>query len=360
MILFVTGEYPPDVGGVGDYTARLRTALEQRGWLTDVVSRKQVRRWDARALVWLLRHAPRRGIVHIQYQAAAFDLLGDICLLPLLMRRIRPGLRSATTFHDVRVPYLFPRASGLRSKAIQLLARTSDTVIAADSGDLSSLGGPSPRHVQIPIGANIACQPPEGYDRSAFRRELDLGDDDLVVVYFGTLNSSKGARLLLDAFAVIQRRLPRARLLLLGGEAGASDPSDHVSAAGVRDQIARFGTAVIRTGWLAPRHLSAYLLAGDVALLPFLDGASARRGSLLACAAHGLPIVSSRPAATEVRPYVEAVELDASELAHAVLGVWRQPSKLRAASQTLADVVSWSRIAAQHVDAYERLLYSRT
>jgi len=360
VILFVTGEYPPDIGGVGDYTARLRLALEQRSWLSDVVTRPQVGRWDARALLWLLRHAPRRGIVHIEYQAAAFDLLGDICLLPSLLHPLRPQLRTVTTFHDARLPYLFPRASGLRAAALRLLARSSDIVIAADSGDLRTLGGPSPRHVQIPIGANITGQPPEGYDRSAFRSELALGADDLALVYFGTLNSSKGASLLLDAFALVQQQQPRARLLLLGAEASASDPNDRFFAALVQERIARLGSAVIRTGWLAPMQLSAYLSAGDVALLPFLDGASARRGSLLACAAHGLPIVSSRPAASEVRPYVRAVGLDPSELADAVLGVWRQPLKLRAASRALADVVSWSRIAAQHVDVYERLLYSPT
>lgn len=360
MILFVTGEYPPDVGGVGDYSARLRLGLEQRGWLTDVVTRRQVGHWDARSVAWLLRHAPRQGIVHIQYQAAAFDLLGDICLLPFLLRRLRPQLRTVSTFHDARLPYLFPRAGGLRSKALRLLACTSDMVIAADSRDLRTLGGPSPRHVQIPIGANVTCQPPQGYDRFAFRHELGLQDDDLAVVYFGTLNASKGTDLLLHAFSLVQRHHPSARLLLLGGEASASDPSDRASAAGVRDQIADLGTAVIRTGWLASTQLSAHLLAGDVALLPFLDGASARRGSLLACAEHGLPIVSSEPAAAEVRAYIDAVALEPAALADAVLGVWRQPEKLRAGSRALASEVSWSHIAAQHVGVYERLLYSRT
>jgi glycosyltransferase involved in cell wall biosynthesis len=163
----------------------------------------------------------------------------------------------------------------------------------------------------------------------------------------------------LDAFARIQQQQPRARLLLLGAEASASDPNDRLSASALRERIDGLGTNVIRTGWLPPRRLSAYLLAGDVALLPFLDGASGRRGSLLACAAHGLPIVTSQPAAPEVQPYVEAVRLEPSELAAAVLGVWRKPTKLRAASQALASEVSWPRIAAQHVELYERLLYSR-
>src|SRR5205085_6789182 len=89
-LLFVTGEYPPDVGGVADYTCRLREALCDLDWPSQVLTRRHVRRWDARALVGLLRAAPRRGFVHLQFQAAAFDLLGDVCLMPTLLHRLRP------------------------------------------------------------------------------------------------------------------------------------------------------------------------------------------------------------------------------------------------------------------------------
>ena len=359
MIFFVSGEYPPDIGGVGDYTARLRNALEQSGWLTAVASRQHVRRWNAGGLVWLLRHVPRHGVVHIQYQAAAYGLLGDICLVPWLLRRLRPDLRIATTFHDARVPYLFPRAGSVRSAAVQLLARTSDAVIAADSRDLRVLGGPSPRHHHIPIGANVECAPPPGYDREIFRCGLGIAPEDLAVAYFGTFNVSKGVTLLIRAFERILSTEPKARLLLLGGAAGASDPTDRMAAAGVQDRISRLGSQVIRTGWLQPSELSAYLLAGDVALLPYVDGASARRGSLLACAAHGLPIVSTRPAAKEVAEYVDAVAPSPDDLAETILRTWRDPTPLRAASRALAEDVSWPNIAVRHIEVYERLLYSR-
>jgi hypothetical protein len=77
-VLFVSGEYPPDVGGVGDYTARLRAALGDVGVGSDVLSRRTVGRWDARALVRLGRVARRYDVVHVRYQPA-FDLLGDVC-----------------------------------------------------------------------------------------------------------------------------------------------------------------------------------------------------------------------------------------------------------------------------------------
>jgi glycosyltransferase involved in cell wall biosynthesis len=359
VILFVSGEYPPDIGGVGDYTSRLRAALTQRGWRSEVLSRRKVLHWDARSVVRLVRDAPSGGIVHIQYQAAAFDLLGDICLAPAVLRLARRGVRSVTTFHDVRVPYLFPRAAGLRPRAVRLLARSSHAVIGADQRDLRALGGPSARHFHVPIGANVSCAPPPDYDRAAFRASLGLAIDDLAVVYFGTLNSSKGVDMLLDAFDRVRAERPRSKLLMLGGEVGGSDRTDRVAAARLNGRIAAAGDAVVRSGWLAAQRLSMYLLAGDVALLPYTDGASARRGSLLACAAHELPIVSTLPAGVEVAASVEAVEQEPSALADAVQRVSRDPAPLQAASRALANQVSWEHIAARHSQIYESLLYSR-
>ena len=361
MILFVSGEYPPDVGGVGDYTARLRAALADLGWPSRILTRRQVRRWDARALLWLLRTAPRAGIVHIQFQAGAYDLLGDVCLMPLLVRRFLRGRRVLTTFHDVRRPYLFPRAGRLRDAAVRLMAHSSDAVICADQRDICRLGGPSQRHHFVPIGPNVTCQPPPDYDRAAFRQRLGLSPGTLAIVYFGLLNSSKGLDLLLDAFELVIEYRPDSRLLLVGGEVGASDPTDRATAASLGGRVERAGRRVLRTGWLRPSDLSAHLLAGDLAVLPYVDGASARRGSLLACAEHGLPIVSTVPAAPEVAGSVEAVAAEPRLLADTVLRLASDPAesgRLRDASFALARQMSWPAIAAAHVGIYERLLYS--
>jgi glycosyltransferase involved in cell wall biosynthesis len=111
-------------------------------------------------------------------------------------------------------------------------------------------------------------------------------------------------------------------------------------------------------GWLQPATLSAYLLAADVALLPYVDGASPRRGSLLACAEHGLPIVSTEPVSPEVAGAVRPVPLEPADLARAVLEVAHDSALadcLRAASRALASSMSWSRIATDHIALYEHL-----
>ena len=379
-LLFVSGEYPPDVGGVGDYTEHLRGALAVLGWQSGVLGRRQVQRWDARSLFALVRTAPRTGVVHIQYQAGAYDLLGDVCLMPTLLRRFRPRTRVVTTFHDARPPYLFPKAGRWRDKAVRLLARTSHAVVAADARDLAALGGPSPRHHHVPIGPNVPCAPPVGYDRLAFRTALGLQPETLALVYFGLRNASKGLDLLLDTFQLIAVQRANTRLLLLGGEVGASDPTDRETALLLRQRLDQspaqpggghgqgalqpgsgLGQSVLQTGWLPPAQLSAYLLAGDIALLPYADGASPRRGSLLACAEHGLPIVSTTPAAAEVADAIHAVAPEPRRLAEAILSLAQTPldaARLRDSARALATRAAWPRIAEAHVHIYERLLNS--
>jgi glycosyltransferase involved in cell wall biosynthesis len=346
------------VGGVGDYTARLRLALSERGVHSAVLTRRDVGRWDARALARLARAAPRTGIVHIQYQPAAFDLLGDVCLMPTVMRALRPQVRVVTTLHDARVPYLFPGAGGLRWQAVRLLARSSHAVLAADERDLLAVDAPCGDNV-VPIGSNVVRRPPTGYAREAFRRALGVTPEALLIVYFGLLNASKGLGVLLDTFERVGRVREDARLLIVGGAYGASDPTDRSTAQAVAARLAQLGDRLIKTGYLQPSGVSAHLLAGDVALLPYADGASPRRGSLLACAEHRLPIVSTLPVSSAVGEAVLAVPADPEALAAAVLRVADDAplaARLRAGSAALAERASWPRIAERHVALYARLL----
>ncbi len=365
-LLLVSGEYPPDTGGVADYTARLREALGRRGLHAEVFTRSRADGarqggWGPGAVLSIARHAPRGAVVHLQYQAAAYDLRGEICLLPLLLRAARRDVRSVTTFHDARVPYVFPKAGPLRRQALMLLARSSHAVVAADPSDLAVLGGPSPRHHQIPIGSNVACLPPAGYDRDDFRTRLGLRNGDLAVGYFGFRNASKGLETLLHAFEQVLQRQPSARLFLLGGRTGASDVTDYETAAAFEQHLRALAGHVVATGHLPPEDLSAHLLALDVALLPYADGASPRRGSLLACAEHELPIVTTSgpglvpllaDAVMALRPD------DPTALARAVLAVGSDAGlrqRLRAGSRRVAGAASWDHIAARHAEVYAAL-----
>jgi glycosyltransferase involved in cell wall biosynthesis len=317
-VCMLTGELPPDHGGVGDYTARLSDALAALGVPVGILTRRHadrpVRRvlgasqvpvhgivpaWDARAwplVLRVLRQLGPRPLLHIQFQAGAFELGGSVHLLPSLVRAALPRARVVTTFHDFLIPYLFPKAGPLRLAANQHLARTSHAAIFTDLGDLERAGA-GVRGRVVPIGSNVDREPATEPAREDLRRLLGADDRTLLVGYFGFLNPSKGVPTLLEAIGKLAAERP-VKLALIGADVGVSNPTDLGQARAVHDAIEQqhLGETVVRTGYLPPPDLSATLLACDVIALPFSDGASARRGTLMAALAHGLPIVSTLPA----------------------------------------------------------------
>ena len=291
-VCLLTGEFPPDAGGVGDYTARLAEALAADGVHVQVLTTRRRERpgtrprptgaraglplpvsadapaWDLRAwpiVAAALHRLGPRPLLHIQYQAGAFDLQGAVNLLPVWLRVAVPRARVVTTFHDVRVPYLFPKAGPLRSVANRALAHLSHAAIFAEPADRAAVGLEE-RGYLVPIGSNLDRAPPPDYDRAALRRRLGADEATVLIGYFGFLNWSKGALTLPRALADLAAQGRRVRLALIGAETGASDPTDLVQARLVRDLIGRLGVGhlVTRTGRLAPADASSALLACDV------------------------------------------------------------------------------------------------
>jgi glycosyltransferase involved in cell wall biosynthesis len=199
------------------------------------------------------------------------------------------------------------------------------------------------------------------------------------------ISRSKGLHVLLDALA----RLPVSfRLIVVGGD--ATQPQDRAYIAEVRHQMEERGLSerVLITGHCAADEVSAHLLAADLAALPFADGASFRRGSLLAALAHGVPVITTtddrRPTtddrtrtknreprtdtASSIR-YTEQLTdsdnvlfvspKDPAALAAAIerlAGDAALRARIGAGGQELAAQFSWESIAERHEALYQQLL----
>ncbi len=251
-------------------------------------------------------------MLHIQYQTGAYRMHPAINLLPWRLKGLPGRPAIAVTAHDLLLPYLFPKAGPLRRWVTRRLLADADAVVVTNEDDFRQLararslglgawrlgarvGIPSAKPQApslIPIGSNIPVSPPAGYDRASWRGRLDLDDETVLVAYFGLISRTKG----LDALLGALERLPaRFRLLVVGGAATA--PDDRAFAEEIQRRIAArgLGARVRVTGHCPADEVSAHLLAADLAALPFADGASFRRGSLLATLAHGLPTLTTYP-----------------------------------------------------------------
>jgi glycosyltransferase involved in cell wall biosynthesis len=396
-IALLTGEYPPQPGGVGDYTHQLSRALSAQGLRVAVLTISDGRFlvydqiWDSPsaaeqpfvtlhpsttppALTWspqswrYVRTAMEVWCpdwLHIQYQTGAYTMRAGINLLPRYLRLFPERPRIGVTFHDLLEPYLFPKAGPLRRWVNRRLAADADAVVSTNAGDAAQLAAlrlPGPALATIPIGSNIAVAPPAGYQRGAWREQLGVGPDDLLVAYFGLLSRSKGADLLVEALAQLDPNRPW-RLLIIGGSATA--PADIAFAAELEAQITRLGLdqRVIRTGHVDAASVSAHLLAADCAALPFRDGASLRRGSLLAALAHGCPLLTTTPADPDAEATLCAGRQaalivppsDSTALSTALTRIAADldlRASLSAAGRAAAAPFAWPQIAHQHAQLY--------
>lgn len=345
-LALLTAEFYPQPGGVGDYTARLAQALHEarvgsvriltetrertsetgigtgeRVKLEVVPLGKAQTETDSQnknkpasfgwfSLPALARHLDlrRADVLNIQYQTGAYEMHPAVNFLPLYLKwKLGPHRpRVVTTFHDLLGPYLFPKAGPLRVGVNRLLMRSSDFAVVTNEADYAQArawGMPPDRLHLVPIGANI--EPGAGFTtaqkREEYRAGLGLAPADFAVGYFGLTNRSKGLDTLLQAFAQLRQNEPQTgwKLVIVGGETGQTDLTNREYARELADLSVRLGLEgdIIRTGHLPPEETSRTLTALDAVALPFQDGASFRRGSLLAPLAHGLPVVTTHPPA---------------------------------------------------------------
>ena len=140
------------------------------------------------------------------------------------------------------------------------------------------------RVVLVPNG--IGCL--ELTPRAQVRAELGLSDDALVVGFVGRLVDQKAPHVLIDAFAATARRVPQARLALVG--AGPLEGA-------MRDLAGRLGVADAIL-WLGERDARGVLAAFDIFAL------SSRKEGLpyvvLEAMSAGLPIVATRSSGVEI------------------------------------------------------------
>ncbi len=326
-VVLLSAEYPPLPGGIGDYTRRLALALREGGVDVTVLTSAEatgvpgdplevvplVRRWGWRSLSAVARYlrAHPADVVNLQYQTGAYRMHPAIHFLPGSLGLLPKPPALVVTMHDLRLPYLFPKAGRLRQAIVTDLLARAAAVIVTNGADFARLSGsgarmtdvlnPLPpgslRRLQlIPLGSNLPTSLP-GYDRVAWRARLEIAPGEALLGYFGLLHPTKGADLLVEALAQLLRAGRPVRLLMVGGGTGVTDPGSAAYAAEVHAQIDRLGLAdLVRwTGACPAEEAAGHLLACDLVVLPYRDGASFRRSSLVAALALGCPVVTTEP-----------------------------------------------------------------
>jgi glycosyltransferase involved in cell wall biosynthesis len=346
----VTCEYPPIDGGVSDHTRQLVATLAAQGDVVDVWCPPAPVVDDAepalapeipgvtvhvlpshfglRAVSQLrreLRALPPDTRVLVQWVPTAFGWRMMNLRFALMLLRL-PGRRLDLYVHEVG--WDVGRETARRALAGMVhrvmtwcaarSARRIYVTTPAWSKRVSLLGARAlPKDEEaawVPVPSNVPDHADE--KRVAELRRALLGrakQQRVLVGHFGTFGRFHLALMP----HVVARILDEAgdRTFVLVGRGGEA----------LRDYVAKerpeLAARIVATGGLAAEEVAAHLAACDLLVQPYEDGASTRRGSLMAGVALGRPTVANRGRTTEELWSAErAIHLTDSHAPHALAG----------------------------------------
>ena len=333
VLHILTGEYPPQPGGVSDYCAQIALGLaaggrgvhvwcpgdEDRRIETSGVEVHRIARLFspgglARLAGALDRWSAPRSLL-LQYTPNALGSWGmnvPLCVW-LLTRSRRDDVR--VMFHEPyfyfgwRQPHRNVLAVVQRLMAVMLLGASRRVYLSTATWEryLSPfmwLGGR--QLMWLPIPSSVPrCEDEAAIERC--RLELTGGSPDTSLIgHFGTYGDH--VRPLLEACLVgVAARHPGLRVACLGRNGERFVAGLEASVPGLRGRV-------VAPGGLAPEAVAARLRACDLVVQPFLDGVTSRRTSLMASLVNGCPTV------TTVGPLTEELWADEGGVAMAPAG----------------------------------------
>jgi len=319
----LTPEYPPQLGGVSDYTFQLAAGLANSGeevhvWAPGAPGERaedgkpqgtpfQVHREcgsfrpaDLRILGQHLDRFPARQRLLVQWVPHGYGYRS--MNLPLCWWIYRRAARQQDRIElMVHEPFLSfswtsPRQSLAalvhRCMAILLLRAASRVWVSIPGWERVMRAYTLGRAVSfqwLPIFSNIPAASDPSVTESVRRRFTHSGG--MLIGHFGTFG--KGVSSLLGPIVSALAHDSGDRVILLIGEGSEEYRRKLIS------QEPRLETVIRATGKLPVREVSHHLAACDLLIQPYPDGASSRRTSLMAGLENGKPIVTTTGWLTE-------------------------------------------------------------
>lgn len=194
--------------------------------------------------------------------------------------------------------FFWQRSSNLYLRLLAWLAFTNyshaDRIRALTTGFKNRLGEkglPADRISVVPTRVSL-----DTFDvsvrekRGSLRKKFHIPSDALVFVSTGRFTPDKNHHLLLTAFELIHRRLPKTFLTLIG---------DGIMRDPYRQWITEHGldASVILTGTVPPTKVAEFLAASDMYVHPSRAGTEALPRAVLEAMAMELPVIATNVAA---------------------------------------------------------------
>jgi glycosyltransferase involved in cell wall biosynthesis len=178
---------------------------------------------DALAFLHLLRLTFREVPDVVHTHTAKAGALGRLAAFTFNATRSRRRRALVVhTFHGhVLTGYFGPFINGIVRFAERSLAKITDRIVTISPAQWQDIVNrfriaPQSRTVVIPLGLDLQPLLSRPMAIPTVRRDLGLGEDDLLIGYVGRFVPIKDLSTLIKAFAIVRREVPHASLLMAG------------------------------------------------------------------------------------------------------------------------------------------------
>lgn len=313
----ITGEYPPAIGGVGDYTVVVSEALSARGvrihvWCSgrtgESVMAPDIKvhgigpTFGIRAMRRLGSSIKNDGaVIVLQYtpHAYGFRAMNVWLCFWMLWRALWFRQFLIVMFHEVALPYtrgLFARniVAAVQRLMAWCLVRAADSIFVSTPAWTPVLEDIARRKLYplwAPVPSNIP--PAQSAAVTELRARILDGEkaDAIIVGHFGTCGPAIES-LLRPVICRLIREDERLHILLIGRD------GDDLRRKLVQEEGAP-GVRVTATGELGPDAIATHMGACDLAVQPYPDGITTRRTSAMAWLANGVALITNEGQLTE-------------------------------------------------------------
>ncbi|HEY6422648.1 MAG TPA: glycosyltransferase family 4 protein [Pseudonocardiaceae bacterium] len=271
-ILLVSNDFPPRAGGIQVYLHKLAQAMPAGEVAVYAPDWSGAAAFDARLPFPVVRHpgplmlptslVRRRAVGlfrELRCDSAWFGAAAPLALLSPALRRAGAS-RVVASSHGHEVGWSMLPPGRLALGRIGADADVITVVSRYTRHRIASAFGPGAALELLPPGVDCVTFCPDPAARAEIRRRYRLGDAP-VVLCVSRLVARKGQDSLVQALPAIRRRVPGAKLLLVGGGPRRAALYRLAQAGGV-------ASAVVCTGSVAWSELPAHYAAGDVFAMP--------------------------------------------------------------------------------------------
>jgi len=378
-ICIISGAFPPCRDGIGDYTARLIGGLRKENVRVSLITSKEeqilkylkennienvfpiIKRWNIFAVFSILEFAAegKFDIIHLQFPSSRYRRTFFLCFLPVLL-----GLflrkKTVVTLHEFSISYPINKLRQI------ILGLGSSKVVLTDNNEIEKFPAffiAGKRKICfIPIGSNIDIYKADSEEKEEFFKKTGLSKQAKIIAFFGFIHSNKGLDCLLKAVKKVEACGISVQLLIMS----QLDFETNAYHARIKKLIGtlELDKTVFITGYLSPEEVSKFLSFSDICALPFNDGATLRRGTLMAALSHGKAVISTHAGGNDSLQLIDRKNIllvpsgNAQALAEAIKTICTDDNlrrKIEEGAFCLSKDFSWDKIACMHKELYSRL-----